>query len=432
MSTNATFEGPVPGVPDEVQDCVVAWLNADREASPDDGSESADLPEERNYLDAAREMAVFIGLPDDQRKLVSDRLLAFWNYRNDPTSTTVSGLAKTVKTGRANVYRLMERMSEIGPIRGLVPQYRAKGRASNARDGFGEPWDAWIAEALGSDPGMSIANIGRRLDEMRRADKDLISSQPPSPTALKGRIKHLRRTPSTPMERTPIGRRLLIDSCRINVSIFEPRKRSWWITCVVDLDTGIVCGLGLYNEFDGDGIVAALSDMRRRLPDMAREVAMTDRIADVEWVVPNGMLAAAEKAGTALPASRRPRIELISRSEARPGVRLVRLIGDRIGAHRLITRTSLWRPTAKSKPSLDDLPIEEAIEQGYFASNNMQEASFALETAVSLRNGQILAGLPRLGSRGREAALRNAEALTADLVTLMSTVVRDDDGGLTT
>ena len=406
----------------------MGWLQADLKASPKEDANNDRALEERIALDTAREMAAFIELPQDQRKLVSNRLQALWNYRQDPASTTVTSLAKTVKTGRANIYRLIERMSEIGPIRGLVPQYRAAGRASNARDGFGEPWDSCIARALGSDPGISIADVGRLLDESRSAQREVPPSQPPFPTpsALKRRIQHLRRMPSTPMHRTLIGRRLLIDACRINVSIFEPRKRSWWVNCVVDLDTGIVCGLGLYNEFDGGGMLSALSDMRSRLPELAREVAIADRIVNLEWVVADSKLGAAERAGTALPASRRPLIDLVAKSEARSGARLVRLIGDRIGAHRLITKTSLWRPTPKSKTDLDEITYEEAMEQGYFAFQNVEEASYALETAISLRNREILASLPRLGTRGREASSRNAEAVTTDLVNLMSTVGLDD------
>jgi len=407
MNEDGSDVPPVPGVPRAVGEGVMGWLAADRAQLDPEASADGLAKTDTIMLDFRREIALYLGLPEGQKEAVAKRLSALWGYRKDPKALDVTKVAKLADTGRANVYRLMQRMSEVGPIRGLVPQFRAAGRASGTRDGFGDPWDDWIDDALGSDVEMSIADVGRHLARMALTHEDAATLKPPSATALKRRVQRLRRESSKPKTRRPLLGRLLIDSCRVDIAVEFPPGRPWWITAVIDLDTGIVCGLGLHDGEGETGILEALADLRRRISEMAVQVAVAERLDEVEWVVPPAMAARAENAGTGLPASRRPRIDLFQGGERRSGVRLLRLIGDGLGPYRLRTRRTAPKSIASG--------------EGLFISSG--EASYALETAVTERNGKILTELPQLGARGREASLRNAEAVCADLVTLVSTAM---------
>jgi len=182
-------------IPDALKAAVTGWLRMDA-AEPDQGGRRAiakDADGAAIALVADRELAAYLALPEEQKEEVGRRLLAFWAHRSSPVREGMSEVAKKASTGRANAYRLIQRMSVLGPIRGLVPQYRVGQRASGTRDGFGEPIDKWIEEALSGSPSATIADVERHLNA-RRGDSGHPDIALPTPSALKRRIQQLRRS----------------------------------------------------------------------------------------------------------------------------------------------------------------------------------------------------------------------------------------------
>jgi len=400
-----------PLVPADVRSAVLGWLRMDaaeparngRRAVPA-GSDPAAIG-----LVADREFAVYLALPRDQREEIEKRLFAFWNQRNSTRPESMSAVAEKASTGRANAYRIIQRMSVLGPIRGLVPQYRAGQRASGTRDGFGEPVDRWIEEALLASTSATIADVERHLDVRgaQPAHRDVVL---PTPSALKRRVQHLRRSSSARVVMEPLGKKVLIDFCRVDVIDLSRQEEDLWTTAIVDIGTGVILGLGVQVGEGDAGLIAALSDMRRRLPDLARHVRIAARIENFEWVVSPLLIARAEKAGAELRASRRPRIDILPGGERQFGVRLVRVIGDRLGDRRLLTR-------GRAAPFYED----DAHKIRGFTTG--QEAAYALEVEANSRNAALLGPVVPIGSRGHKASLQAADALMSDMVEIIGPVV---------
>ncbi|MGC5796015.1 hypothetical protein [Sphingomonas sp. NFX23] len=400
-------------IPDALKAAVTGWLRMDA-AEPDQGGRRAiakDADGAAIALVADRELAAYLALPEEQKEEVGRRLLAFWAHRSSPVREGMSEVAKKASTGRANAYRLIQRMSVLGPIRGLVPQYRVGQRASGTRDGFGEPIDKWIEEALSGSPSATIADVERHLNA-RRGDSGHPDIALPTPSALKRRIQQLRRSSPGRPALQPLGAHLLIDFCRVDVRIDHPPESDWWITAIVDVPSGIILGIALEPGNDPEGLGHALGDMRHRLLGAADHLPVADRIERVDWVVPPRLIKRADRAGSELGASRRPWIDILPGGERQFGVRLIGIVGDRLGDRRLLTRGRAARPSPATTSDL-----------GHFV--NSFEASFAIGAEVNVRNGARLASFSELRSRSSEAGERSVEALVQDMVVIFSSYIRD-------
>ncbi len=402
-------------IPAALKAAVNGWLRMDAAEPEHDGRRA--IPKDADAtaiaLVADRELAAYLALPGEQKEEVERRLLAFWVHRSSPVREGMNEVAKKASTGRANAYRLIQRMSVLGPIRGLVPQYRVGQRASGTRDGFGEPIDKWIEEALSGSPSATIADVERHLYD-RREDSGHPDLALPTSSAVKRRVQQLRRSSSVRPLLQPLGAHLLIDFCRVDVRIDDPPERDWWITAIVDVPSGIILGIALEPGNDPEGLGHALGDMRHRLLGAADRLPVADRIERVDWVVPPRLIRRAERAGSELGASRRPRIDIFPGGERQFGVRLIGILGDRLGDRRLLTRGRAARPSPATTTDL-----------GHFV--NLSEAWFAFGTEVNVRNGARLASFSQQRSRSREAGERSANALMQDMVAMFSPYVWDEN-----
>jgi len=198
----------------------------------------------------------------------------------------------------------------------------------------------------------------------------------------------------------------------VDVRIDHPPESDWWITAIVDVPSGIILGIALEPGNDPEGLGHALGDMRHRLLGAADHLPVADRIERVDWVVPPRLIKRADRAGSELGASRRPWIDILPGGERQFGVRLIGIVGDRLGDRRLLTRGRAARPSPATTSDL-----------GHFV--NSFEASFAIGAEVNVRNGARLASFSELRSRSSEAGERSVEALVQDMVVIFSSYIRD-------
>lgn len=354
-----------------------------------------------------------------QRDVVRKRLSALVDARFDEVPGAIARAAEAIGTTRPNVYRLLDRMEEMGPVSALVPQNRRARRPSIARDGFGQPIDGWIEDVLKRDPEAPIAEI----DRVVRANAADLAPQgstlePPATSSLKRRVHALRASLASKADDPPlIGREILIDSCRINIdlgrAVGPARVTVPGMVVAIDERAKVVIGFGLWFEGVEEGYEALALDVARRLPALVDSRArIAQAFETVRWVVPPELQSRADQIGSDLPASRRPRFGLVPHGDRRSGARLVSLIGDRIGDIMLLVR-----------PSGDDGGPRRTHVRQMHGAPNLAAATYIVSTAVEEWNAARLAGLtPGIGG-AVAAARRNASALSGDFARMLASVL---------
>lgn len=353
-----------------------------------------------------------------QQAVVRLRLPALVAAQFDEAPGAIARAAERISTTRANVYRLLERMEEMGPVSALVPQNRRARRPSVARDGFGQPIDGWIDEILSGDPESSIAEIDRALRSRLGTDPEGAGVEVPALSSLKRRVHRVRAAHVVAADGAAhgIGGLLLIDYCRINIDLGREagadRARVPGMIVAVDEGAKVVVGFGLWFERVEEGYEALVKDAARRLSGLAGASARIAPVLDViRWVVPPELQARADGIGSQVPASRRPRVALVPHGDRRSGSRLVSLVGDHIGDVMLLVR-----------PSADDGGPRRSHVRSMHSAASIEAATFIVSAAVDDWNAKRLATAP--GGGGSVAvARRNAAALATDFGRLFASVL---------
>jgi hypothetical protein len=359
--------------------------------------------------DADEELAVWLSLPDDSKAVVRKKLLAFNDLRSTNERGKTSQLSSQFKTSRANIYRLMGRMTTVGPVTGLDTQRRAAGDPTAAREGFGPPMDEWLEEIVSADPEASLGTIRRRLQErMSEPGTPQGLTLPPQAT-LSRRANRLRVAASGRSGvLEPICSDLLVDHCFVNIAVAPAPADADPVEILamfaIDRPTGVVCGMSVFADDEERGLEYLVGDFTDRTSRMAVDgVRFASRMNDVIWHVPKSFADTAERAGVRVPASRRPRITLSSGAKA--GAALLKLIGGRLGPYRL-RATSDSEDAIRTRPSDGD-PLHR------FAS--LSDAAFVLGLEVDRRNAELVSALGTVGSRGRSANMKAMRDLSWDL-----------------
>lgn len=309
-----------------------------------------------------REMALYIALPADKRREVEERLHALAALpREGRTVADVMRVAEDLGIERSNVYRLLKRVEELGPVAGLVPGRRARERASSAKDGFGEPIDGWIEDLLEERPEAGIAEIRRmiasRMLMMPQAGEAEAVAAAPASSALARRVHELRRRGIRRVGAAAAGAALLVDYCPVDLSLTETGERFFRLAnlvVIVDQATSIVFGAGFFlGEHVAQGLVRALDQMDEHvLPSLVgRGLLFADRLERVRWIVSSDLVdAAGQAAGVATALSPRVRFEGEHGGRGLPGTEMHRRLGNSLGLVRFRLRSERLERQSYRRP----------------------------------------------------------------------------------
>jgi hypothetical protein len=351
-----------------------------------------------------REMALYLKLPEAKRREVDVRLAALAAMPADVrTVADVLEAAQRMKVKRSNVYRLLKRIEELGPVGGLVPGRRARERASTKKSGFGEPFDGWIEELLRNRPDASIAEIQRmvtsRIRLLPAGQADGSSVRGPTQSALHRRINELRgRGIRAEGALEAVGASVVIDYCPLNATVFwldggRYAHRLAQAVLIIDTASSLILGAGIFLERNvAAGLVKALDHMAREgLPVLVREgVRLADRLERIRWIVSPDLADAAARAH-GIAEDLVPPVRLDVDWGGRPGVELHRQIGNAVGPYHFHPRT----------PAADGSSDWEQRSSIDFEVPSLEHATGMLEFEAAIRNHDVMAVMNEVG-RSRE------------------------------
>ena len=372
--------------------------------------------------DADEELAVWLSLPDVSKAAVENRLLALNELRSSSERGAVSQLSAFLKTSRANIYRLMSRMSAVGPVTGLDTQRRAAGDPVAAREGFGPPMDGWLEEIVAADPEALLSSIRRQLQERMGEPSAPPGLTLPPQATLSRRVNRLKLAMSgNTAAQASICADLVIDHCFVNILIdpisADSEPREILALFAIDRPTGIVCAMSVFAYDVEQGLKDLIGDFADRTARLAMDgVRFASTMMEVTWYVPQRFAETAERTGAYVPASRRPRVTLQSR--AKSGTALLKLMGGRLGPYRL-------RPTSNI---VRDGSTEGSDRDVVHRVASLRDAAFVLGLEVDRRNAEVASSLWTIGSRGRPANNKAAKELWWDFIALFEPMLPVESG----
>lgn len=359
--------------------------------------------------DSVDQREAFDALPPDDRAMVPSRLDALLRFRDAGSGVSAAAAAEEIGVSRPNLYRMVRRMDEVGPIRGLLRAH-AKKRPSKARDGLGGEMDRLVLATLKVDPAASLSDVQRALfSSMEEVAPDLRRPVPHEST-LRRRLNVLRGARAAlPDRNAGLGAHLLLDRCVISASI-GPDGRQAWLTALVDLETRMILGASVGPDDPKAALSSLLVDASVRAAMLADEgVPFAKRWLTLEWVVPDQLRSRVAEVGSAVPADRRPRIDPVTKGSRRTGVRLTRILSNVFGRFGLAVRPdalTAWQP--------EPYGTAEALEQEVFSQ-------------VRRWNAEIAAYLFTVGNRGRPATRARARTFVDDVQTALAPAIPDAD-----
>ncbi|QXT34921.1 hypothetical protein KV697_14195 [Sphingomonas sanguinis] len=335
--------------------------------------------------DVRREMALYSALAPELRSAVDKRLREISRLppATERRTQHVVDAAKELGLGQSAMYGLLKRVSDSGPISGLVPGRRTRIKPSAARDGFGSPIDEWIATVMSEQPDISIADVSRWITTGIKdlSARGMEAPKAPAMSALRERVHVLRNQRPKMVDPLRAGGELVIDQCPLNLSIrFDHQRRGATGLFIVDRSTTIVLGVGIFVEKRADvGLTMAVRDLHGRLRSLRNKgLILPTQPTTVFWVVPpilTSHLVEVRKAAASIGP-----ISLVC-SLGRSGAELTKLIGERLGPYRLIPRAVL-----------DDYPMESG-ERMRFVDLDAEDVQIALDGLlfeVDKRNDRLL------------------------------------------
>lgn len=304
---------------------------------------------------AAEQMSVLDRLEPSRRRLVVGRLRAVDRFlRSDRTAVDAQSAAQEIGTGVRNLYRLIARMEEVGPVGGLVPGYRAPVPAADRPLERHAMVQGWLRELLRTPAFPSRARVEGyvqgRVDAYNEANPKRPDIEPPGPAALAAMMDALRSEHALAAGAIA-GERIVIDQVVLSPPFqFLSRKLPVAATFVIDRTTAVILGVGIsaLPDVHGDGLNSALHDFKQRTRSLAEDGLGFAPLADLEWVVPPGLLGLSDHASEAAPEVEGPgvsreglRMTVVAEGRRRHAVRIVAILGNSLGRLRFLTRAPL-------------------------------------------------------------------------------------------
>jgi len=367
------------------------------------------------------ELELYASLPHEKQAIVDRRLAVVDAYLSGPRSMSdAQTAANALGIGIRNLYRLVTRMAEVGPVGAMAPGHRHKQIASTRREGFEEHIELWLREFLRVEPDARVSKVEAFLSGAIQAHNGSSAEklEVPSLSSIRARVQNLRRS-GVIGRRDRFGEVLLIDQVDLNVAITDlsefNRGSPATATFVLDQGTSLIAGVGLTT---GDGIGLGLEGalwnaVRTRIPAMVAAGLRPGRLRRLEWSVPAGLDDVYGTVSAAAAAMENgPRIVTHADGARRHGASVAKLLGDGLGALRFQPRASAsGKRSHRPEASLD----RSASTQGL----RLDEVYRILNWAADEWNRKRLAQLP-----GPSATDGEGSDEVAELFTTLRTIFR--------
>jgi hypothetical protein len=378
-----------------------------------------------------REMALYAGASTEKRSELERRLAVISDMPKPDRRTRSDVVAAGEKLGvkQSNVYRLLKRVENYGPVSGLLPGHRTEPKPGVANDGFGELVDLWIAEAMRLRPDASIAEIQKVLNSKAKLHGARCPEQPvvvPQQSSLRRRVHALRGDGTYGMDPARrVGESILIDQCPLDMMVMfqaadgeREERRYASVTVILDAPSSMMLGVGVFVEKDAaSGLSRALSDLRTRTRSLAAEgVELADTPTTIRWVVPDSLMTAASEIAELTWDSRPPvRLEVLTNDTTRSGHELYRHLGSQLGPFRLQPR--LRNETRMQAGYSPELPPTHRFQ-------GLAKAADALAFEADMRNGRKIAALREISPDPLIGMIR-ADDLADALARILEPAVRN-------
>lgn len=354
------------------------------------------------------ELAFLATQPTDKQALVGERLRVIDQYLSmvDPSVADVDVAASKAGVSRRQFYRLLTKVRSDGPVRGLLPGLQRVARSSAARDGLAEPIDALLINELRRDPEAKIA----RLASLVALKSEELGLEPPSEWRLRHRIHALRATGDVGAK-VDFGSAMLIDQIALDLPVNDGARARYCVaTLIIDRRTRLIAGAAMTV---GDGIALglqqALFDLSRRMAAFAeRRFPVASKLKELTWVVAPGLDEVATPTSIGGESDNRDlEIEVIDNFSRRHGDRILRLLGDRLGAFSFRTRTELG------------IDAEIASGQGI----RLEHAWKAVQDAVDAWNSKVTSNLASVEEAEVQKRTKRLSRLDAQLQSIFKPVL---------
>jgi hypothetical protein len=316
------------------------------------------LPPEQS-LD--EELVRLAKLSAKQRAEVAERLVLVDAYLTGERQGNAEADEAAAKMGRSRrqFLRLVAKVREHGPVRGLAPGYRNNPRQSQPRDGLfkGASGDQgfdevdeivrdWVRLGEGDPIGILATKVRAQC-----AAFDLV---PPSDATLRKRIHALRAEGYERAGSSSFGADLLVDQVTLDLPLGDAQDSSLGTaTFIVDTYTTMIVGIGL--SIGGPGIegvsLALLDAMEARQPSLQWcNSVIADKIGRLTWMLPPGM--EAPSALDEMAAAQSIEFRMLPSGTRRSGAALMRLLGDRLGPYPFAPRAERDEKVKAGRPGV--------------------------------------------------------------------------------
>ena len=301
---------------------------------------SRHVPAGRNPAD---EFVALKALPAKKSAVVEERLRALDKCvgRGRELTKSINEAAIVLQSSQRQIYRLLARLREFGPVLGLSPGTFRTGRSEVARGGLSDVAEEVLAARLKENPRASQASLEAAISERCLA----LGLEPPTQYAVRQRVLQLRAEgKARPV--SPFGAKLVLDQIKIdlNVNVAEGKSLPSIATLLMDEGLGLVLGGGLNHSVGtGDlGILIATANTSEALARLGRfEIEIAPRLEQLTWVVPPLLEESSALAGKRGRSPRnKARLKIVRSGPKRHGIEIIRIIGDRLGPYRLFPRQS--------------------------------------------------------------------------------------------
>lgn len=296
--------------------------------------------------DPEHEMARFRALPPEQRELIEARIGALIEYLSlrRPSVDDADIVAGRLGTKRRNLYRILARMREFGPIIALTPNARSKVAPSKSAAGLDPIAEKALSEMLRAQPDAGLRRVMSAITEAYAAAGS--EGKPPSESTVRRRLIVLRGAGGLPGggwdASREFGRRVLVDHSAV-ASKAHGIDANLALTFIVDIETRLVIGCGHAELGDqASGLSAAVQHARERDDLVIGAFGVAKAPRHIEWIVSDDLLRYESEWG---PDAARgdtvatvTAIEPVTTGARRHGQRLVRLLGAQFDTFTLMPR----------------------------------------------------------------------------------------------
>ncbi|MBB4100496.1 hypothetical protein [Sphingomonas kyeonggiensis] len=326
----------------------------------------------------ADELLAFKALPEEKAQIVENRLRVLDRCVGDGASlsTAIDTAAVSLGSSQRQVYRLLARLREFGPVKGLTPGTYRTERPKVARDGLDPAAEEVLASRLRENPRASQASLEAAV-VARCTELGL-----PAPTqySVRQRVLQLRASGQAPSSAT-FGSRLALDQTAININITvgEGKSLPSIVTLLMDEGLGLIIGASLTSSprmQDFGLLIARANAASTVIPELRKfEITIAGGLGHLTWVASpflEHLVPLAE--AKARSAKNKARLKIVSEGSKRHGSEIMRIIGDRLGPYILSPRQSF-----RSEPR----PVEDP-------GVDYEEASKRLDLAVESWNRKRL------------------------------------------